>query len=46
VAGLGRMTEAAALAARAGTILAAQLPVGHPYRKVAAEAAERYRRSA
>jgi hypothetical protein len=46
VAGLGWMTEAAALAARAGTILAAQLPVGHPYRKVAAEAAERYRRSA
>ena len=40
------MTEAAALAARAETILAARLPIGHPYRKVAAEAAERYRRSA
>jgi hypothetical protein len=46
VAGLGWTTEAAALAARAQTILAARLPIGHPYRKVAAEAAERYRRSA
>jgi tetratricopeptide (TPR) repeat protein len=44
VAGLGRMTEAAALAARSAAILAARLPPGHPYREVAAETAERYRR--
>ena len=42
VAGQGRNAEAAALSARAATILAARLPAGHPHLLAAAQAAEYY----
>ena len=46
IAGQGRNAEAAALSARAATILAARLPSGHPHLLAAAEAAEYYARPA